>query len=259
MGRALSTLPVFAKQHEHSEIIHHLWPDSVTPILDVDTNWYHLPGGYVRREGLQPMLPYSSSSRGVDYKPPFWAQVSAPVAPIRQSCAADAPLMTRIGHGGAAYMIDYLPGEPNGWYAVAEEDGNQLGWSQSIYWQPILNEPNGVAIQQVVIDLNDQQLTVWGNNAIVLQAPCSTDSRVVPGTYNISDQKPSVRYLDTINGARYGVPWITEFGDGGILGGVYWHNHFGKPTPGMTVQVSPVIARWLYDGLHLSSEIVLIQ
>lgn len=52
-------------------------------------------------------------------KPIFWAEVAGPVAAVRQWCAADAPFVTRIGHGGVAQIIDYLSDKTTSWYEIA--------------------------------------------------------------------------------------------------------------------------------------------
>jgi hypothetical protein len=49
------------------------------------------------------------------------------------------------------------------------------------------------------------------------------------------------------DGLFHGASWPLNFGaEGECLAGVYWHNQFGRPTPGLAVQVTPLIARWLH-------------
>ncbi len=123
LGRAFSALPIYTTRNATAAPIAHLWPDSVATILDRDDDWYQIAGGWVRRAGLQPMLPYAADTYRFVQAAPFWAEVAAPVAPVRAYCAADAPLVTRIGHGGVSQVIDTLPGEPNGWYGIADQHG----------------------------------------------------------------------------------------------------------------------------------------
>ncbi len=66
-----------------------------------------------------------------------WIEVVAPVAAVRQWCAPDAPLVTRIGHGGIVRVIDRLPGDTL-WYGIASETGDLLGWSQAAHWKPVI-------------------------------------------------------------------------------------------------------------------------
>jgi hypothetical protein len=65
-------------------------------------------------------------------------------------------------------------------------------------------------------------------------------------------------YFQNGDVALHGVPWVTTFGQNLALGGVYWHNRFGEKVPGMAIQVTPLIARWLYGWLNDTSEICLI-
>lgn len=259
-GRALSAVPVYSKPGTSGTIVSTLWPDSVVSITGVEQDWYQVTEGYVARESVQPMTPSLPQHRIQIPEPAFWAEVIGAVAPIRQFCAADAPRITRIGHGGVAQIVDYLPGEPYGWYGVGDEHGTLLGWSQAIYWQPIDPLLNETGDHHVEIDLQAQYLTARENGEVVLQAPCSIGEWVKTGNFNVQAQQPSGQSLQIENmpDAIYGVPWITTFGDGHSLSGAYWHNRFGKQTPGPSIQVTPLLAHWLYGWLNESSRIVTI-
>ena len=53
------------------------------------------------------------------------------------------------------------------------------------------------------------------------------------------------------------VPWSIGLGEGQSLAGVYWHNQFGTAYQnGPAVQVTPLIARWLYGWLGDDAHIV---
>src|SRR5690554_8060943 len=95
------------------------------------------------------MLVYAPPQSIASSQSPFWGEVIAPIAPIRQYCSADAPLVTRIGHGGVAQIVDYLPGEPHGWYGIGNQNGQVAGWTQAIYWQ---------AVDEVRIDQSTEQI-----------------------------------------------------------------------------------------------------
>ncbi len=111
---------------------------------------------------------------------------------------------------------------------------------------------------QVKIDLDAQLLTALENGEIILQAPCSIGEMVKTGSYAVQEQKPSGESLqiENIPDAIHGAPWITQFGDGYNLTGTYWHNRFGKHTPGPSIQVTPLLAHWLYGWLNENSRIV---
>ena len=82
-GRALGALPIYATRNMNAVPIAHVWPDSVMVILDSDDDWYQIPAGWVRRDGVQPMLPYDVAAYRFISNAPFWAEVAAPIAPVR--------------------------------------------------------------------------------------------------------------------------------------------------------------------------------
>lgn len=52
-----------------------------------------------------------------------------------------------------------------------------------------------------------------------------------------------------VNHEFHGVPWQIHIGADYNLNGVYWHNQFGAASPGPAVQVTPILARWLYQNM----------
>ncbi len=255
-GRALTALPVYATKNPSLQPVAHLWPDSVTPILNANDEWYQVPGGWVRREGLQPMLAYDAREYQFLTSMPFWAEVAAPVAPVRAYCAADAPLVTRIGHGGVSQVIDALPGEPNGWYGIADQQGGLLGWTQGVYWRRVQAEDNLGHDHTLFISLNSGLMTAYEGNKSILEAPFSAGLGLQAGEYTTKQ--------GIIGGAQWqaekryeGLSWLTNIGDKQMIAGVYWHNRFGQPvSDGPSVQVTPLLARWLYGWLGDNAHIL---
>jgi len=256
-GRALAATPIYRARHLGSAIVGTLWPDSMTPILDTSDGWYRTAKGYVQRESLQPMTPYLPKSSPQLPDTAFWGEVAGPAAPVRQYCAADAPFVTRIGHGGVAQVVDYLPGEPNGWYGVGDGTGQFLGWTQAIYWQAVDDNRFEAGEPTLEIDLIAQRLTVRENGNVILEAPCSTNQSLHRGIYTVQQRKPCGTQFDNEHSldAFHGVPWIIRLEDDHDLAGVYWHNRFGKEMPGPAIQVTPLLAHWLYGWLQDSSRI----
>ena len=39
------------------------------------------------------------------------------------------------------------------------------------------------------------------------------------------------------------------------LMGIYWHNRFGDSLPGPDIQVTPLLARWLYEHVDTSTNV----
>lgn len=250
-GRALAALPVYQKADFNAPVIAHRWPDSVVTILEDQQAWYRIEDGFVPRAEVQPILAIPANANLNIPNEPFWAEVVGTVAVIRQHCAANAPLVTRIGHGGVAQVIDRLPGTPSNWYAIADSKGGLLGWTQSSVWHPVQQAEFNAADRLLQIDTQAQQITAFENDAVMLQAPASLNGVIASGTYHWQEQQMGGYQAD----AYHGVPWVTRFGSNYTITGIYWHNRFGESIPGPTVQLTPLLARWLYGWLTPSSRI----
>lgn len=269
-GRALGAAVVYHAPGDGAPVVRTLWPDSITPLLEARGDWYRVPDGWIRRELLQPMTPYTPPDIVSLPDAPFWAEVTAPVAPVRAWCAADAPLVTRVGHGGVALVIDALPADQPGmaWYGIADATGELLGWTPGVRWEVIKSPPIGEGIRPssaagsienfIEITLSTYTLTAWEDNTAVLTAPVSLGADIQPASCMIQRHQPAITWSDSMEGqTRYGVPWALDLGAAGFLTGAYWHNRFGAAAPGPALQGSPALARWLYHWLNDDSAIII--
>jgi hypothetical protein len=238
-ARALVATPVHTGPGQDTPVHQHLWPDSIVEINHQSNGWYHISGGYVRQEDLQPMQPPETSRTTAAL--PFWAAVTGAAAPIRAWCAADAPLVTRIGHGGTAYVVDYLA---LGWYGLLDAGGGWLGWTQAAPWQAI-TPGTPPTITRLVFDSQAFTLTAYHHDQEILRGPATSGIRPGPGSYRITGQRPGgIAHAGA--SLYHGAPWQLEIAGLGWLSGVYWHNRFSGPAQGPAVQVSVYLARWLY-------------
>lgn len=244
-GRALQAAPVYATAQTNSLPLKHLWSDTVTPILETRGHWYRLPDGYAPRAMLQPMVKTAERSETAAATP-FWGEVSSAAAVVRQWCAADAPLMTRIGHGGVLHISDKLTLDGNDWYGVAEStSGDLIGWTQAANWSPVMAD---TVLPALVLAINRQmqQLDVYEGDQHILSAPVSVWQNLPAGRYPIDEQQAATR-----SGKYYGAAWVLAFGNELQLAGAYWHNRFGTASrgaenPGAALEVMPALAHWLY-------------
>ena len=252
-GRTFEATPIYHAQDPHSEVLRHLWPDSIVNVYYAHENWYQLAEGYVQRTAIQPMTPYSPSNYQPITSLPFWAEVATPVAVVRQWCAPDAPLVTRIGHGGVVQIVDRLSGnrERADWYGIATQDDELLGWTQAIFWRPVCAETSPTLRSTLHIDQNTQLLTGYEGGEIVFQTPISSGETMMPGNHEVTGRQPTGTLVDVPQYAQsfHGVPWRVHFGEDYELSGTYWHNRFGSPVPGPAVQMSTQMAHWLYVWL----------
>jgi hypothetical protein len=253
-GRALSALPVYAAPSGESKFIKRLWPDTVAPLLDIRGDWYQLDNGYAKRSGLQPVSPMTETA--INPTLPFWAEVGGAVAIVREWCAADAPMIARIGHGGVAQVVDMLSGDNTAWYALADED-EFLGWSQAGVWQPVIENIDHIAAQ-VYINTHAGQIDVVQKDRSLLRAPIALGAALTPGTYALSQRKRSVKLRVDNASDGYGVPWKLDCGAYSLTG-AYWHNEFGtqQRVQGASIQVTPPVARWLYHHLPQGTPVII--
>jgi hypothetical protein len=240
-GRALRAAPVYPRPDHHTQPLRHLWPDSVTPLAAVTDDWYRVPKGFARRSDLQPVALQEAIPVSQETPLPVWAEVGTAVAVVRQWCAADAPCITRIGHSGIMRLVDSLPG----WYAVADHTDAVLGWSPDSNWLPV---PAISPETPVDLVLRQEMLTVYQQGQVSARAPVSLSQPLAAGMYDVTQGRPGGDQ-DAQTG-HYGAAWQLHFGPGCTLAGTYWHNDFGQPLPGPTVQITPALARWLYPRAH---------
>lgn len=255
VGRALEAAPMRAMPHESAAVTGRLWPDSMVSILSERGGWFQTEQGWTLRELLQPMLPYRAVVESGLPRSGGWVEVIAPVAPVRMMCAADAPLVGRIGYGGILRMVDALPGEPYGWIAVADAAGEHLGWSQAALWRAVEEPDRGTGERRLVIDSRRFEAVALeaGQNVMTVQCAVGDALRAgcsAPTAWQISSAVDS-------DERRLGVPWQVAF-EGGKLFGVYWHNAFGREIPGSAVEMPVLAARWLYGWLNPESVIEVV-
>ena len=248
-GRALVAAPVYAQPHTKAPAIRRLWPDSMVSLHALNGDWYRTNHGYIQRRDIQPVALYPVSPANMT--PPFWAEVASPVAPVGQWCAADAPLITRIGHGGVAYVTDYLPADrqSGAWYGISDNAGQLLGWSQAVHWQPIPSTTTYAGHFALEIHQRRGQLRVLDGQRTVLQAPVSTGRTLTPGHYSIRQQQPGAPPIEIAGQTLYAAPWQFSIGSLYTTSGVYWHNALGQSVPGPDAQFTALLARCLYHSL----------
>lgn len=259
-GRTLMPTTVFSRPDQHSPMLSTLWPDSIVTLYDHIRGWYQVGSGFVPQTAVQPLLLHPVEP--VAASAPFFGEVTSPVAPVRQWAAADAPLVTRIGHSGVASVIDYLPVDNgSGWYALANADQTVLGWTQAVHWQPIsLNPVSRQPNLRIEIQQAQQQLTVFQGQQSLLRVPLSINTPLPTGTFDLKREDPhfSPFALSGTNTIIYGAPWPLQIDQRYTMVGVYWHNDFGQAAPGSQIQLTALAARWLYQQVSDNASVTIV-
>jgi hypothetical protein len=248
-ARALSAAPVYAEPSIHSAVVRRLWPDSVVTVVDGSAGWYRLADGYVPVESLQPMQPFTPEAEQGALPAGTPLFVSGPAASVREWCAADAPLVTRVGHGGIACAVDYLPDEHTGWYAVCDDSRELLGWTQAVLWSPLGLPAVLTTTHHLLLDRQAGQATVYNGEQAVLQTACSVGDQIKTGDYPLTG-----RVLSSQQHTWHAVPHTLETG-AFRLHGAYWHNRFGGSHVGASVELPTLAASAIYNLLDEKSHI----
>ncbi len=120
--------------------------------------------------------------------------------------------------------------------------------------------------KSIVVDRSEQMLYAYDGDSLFMSATTSTglDSTPTPrGVFSVYKKTPS-RYmqgpLPNINSDDYydlpGVPWNLYFTEGGaVIHGAYWHDRFGTKYSHGCVNLSPEIARTVYEWAELGTTI----
>ena len=251
-ARAFNAVPVHSAPTLASALVRHLWPNSVLEIEAIESGWYRLVDGFVPIESLQPMHPYIPDVADPVLEIGMPVTVSGPAAAVRQWCAADAPLVTHIGHGATAYVADYLPDKYSGWYAISDADHNVLGWTQSIFWSSVTELEIPAQSHKVMVNRQTNEISVYTADRLSIQSVCSVGDLVATGDYPLTG-----RQFATRQGSRYGVPY-SLYADGLSLYGVYWHNRFGTSHPGLSIELPILTAATIYSMLDEKSHILVV-
>lgn len=259
LGRPFAPVRVMSAPNTANSIMRVLWPDTVVPIEDEIDGWLRIGGrmpGYVPVTSIQPVV--STPARPLEATSlPFPVWVVAPVASIGAWCAADAPTVTHIGHGGTAWVVERLivNGEP--WYALAHDavTTNAMGWSRAAGWHPYAPVTSPQPGLEIDLHRAERRLDVHTAGGFVFSTPITCGGMLNAGRYSL--QRGA--YASTCDDAetRCGVPFALHFGHH-MLHGAYWHNDFGSriARAGNDIHIAPHAARWLYEAVQPVDEYV---
>jgi hypothetical protein len=240
-GRTLVLSAVYRSTKADS-FIGSLAQDTVIAITASHDDWYMTPTGFIRRENIQPILPFQPAEP--EQAMNFWAEMIAPVSVLREWCSGAAPIMARLGYGAVLYMIDRLRDDAGEtWYGLADSpDGALIGWGYASHFARI-SEVSSTA-HDLSVTLGSRQMVVYRGGQPIgvtpvympnLPAEVTTLHAVRPGGTLRSSE------------SRIGAGWLMQTGSGTSLYSAYWHNFFGREAhPTAAIELPTFAGRWLY-------------
>jgi hypothetical protein len=147
------------------------------------------------------------------------------------------------------------------WYVSAEnvrvftDEGDKLSWDKIF----------PATSKHIYVNITEEMLYAYDGNTLFMEEPISTGLDLTPtplGTFWVYKKTPS-RYmqgpLPGVSDQVYdlpGVPWNLYFTyDGAVIHGAYWHDHFGHPWSHGCVNLSPEMAKKLYEWADIGTTV----
>lgn len=227
--------------HTPSGDEHPLWADTILHIHEHSADHYATDAGLVPRVHVQPMTPYIPQlepPRTV----PFYAEVAAPAAAIREYADGRAPLNARVGHGGVMRVTERIESRSGVYYAVSDANNTRQGWSPAVRWRALPERQPVRARQHITLNRTDSTLTAYADDAPVFTTAAALPETLQAGRYTLRYQAAGAQ----THGSFVGVPYCFALDDAAALHGVYWHNRFGVNHTGSAVELNVLAAKWLY-------------
>jgi lipoprotein-anchoring transpeptidase ErfK/SrfK len=246
--------------------------DSKTPHNDV---WFETDGGWVHSAYVIPCREVLNEPEAeVPTFDGFWAELTVPRA--RQHLQ---PSLTSVHYSQyeyscfwqQVYKVTEKAVDERGlvWYKIYDDrEERRKAWILARNLRRIRPEEFApispdVTDKKLEIDLNEQMLTCYEGDHIVLQTRIASGTTLMGddgtlrdfstpvGEYRVQRKRPARRMQGGgIIEAKYdvaAVPWCTYFTDtGAAIHGSYWRNNYGYPKSHGCINVTPDAARWIY-------------
>ncbi len=202
---------------------------------------------WLRSSDIQAMPGYLPRNRPAPIPTsfPFLTEVCTPTAPLYRCCDVQSEVVARMGYGSGAWAVDYLlpssAGSP-GWFALADDDGALIGWSQETCWAAVPSaESSPEAAQRSRINHRSQTMSLIKDDSIV------AEWQMRSGAADFPSQTYVVRRRVRSGSPDSPLTWAVELANGVRIGGVDWHNDFGLPGHLPQIEIHPFLAKWLYQ------------
>ena len=238
--------------------------------------WYGLAAGYIHSSYIQ-RIDNAHLNRPVMRTVPEDGMLGEVTVPYTQSYRQPKPVrqeaLYRLYYGSVYWITGVEKGpDRTTWYRLTDDRLRVHYYVPGTHMRPIpYGEISPISTnippddKRIEISLEDQQLTAYEGERIVLQARISTgvsSSKPPPngiptdtplGRFRVQNKMPSRHMGDgelTADLDAYelpGVPWVCHFHkDGYALHGTYWHDNFGRVMSHGCVNLRNEDAKWLF-------------
>lgn len=247
-GRTLAYTPTYTLPSQTSTVQSYLWPDVPVAIHDSSPGWYQTSSGYVPAAAIQPIYTPAEKRQQAAAAFPFVAEVRATVAPIRAYCSPNAPIKTRVAHGGMMHVTDKLiDDQQQSWYEVTNADESPLGWALADHWQVYTLPTHYLTLDEIHVNRAAHSLTALSGKHAVFSTQATLPHNLPGGVYTYRKTAPGGSRITDRGMVYHGVPYRWTHPAMPALHAIYWHNQFNAPTSTSTIHINLLVGKWLYE------------
>lgn len=229
-----------------------LWADSIIPIYGTLNDHYQTDKGSILRRHVQPMNPLLPFDVTIPKTIPFDAEVAAPTATIHQYADINAPIVTRIGHGGIMTILDTLENTRSGWWYQVGNANQILGWTQGLHWRELNIQPITKNDLKLAIHRTQKKLAIIKDQRSIMEMDILLPDNLSAGAFKGWKRNLSGSVVSNEGQSLHGVPYhfATSIPEASQLYSVYWHNHFGDNHHLPTIELNVISGKYLFNNLH---------
>jgi lipoprotein-anchoring transpeptidase ErfK/SrfK len=200
---------------------------------------------------------------------------------VRSGPSTSSPVVTQLRNNIVLKVATTSRAEGRLWYQTEfaewlrypDRVASSQWWVAGDYVRPVrangynIDNPGQVKTnKRIVVDLSEQKLYAYQEDALFMEEAVSTGKQLLPtprGTFPVYKMTPTRYMQGPIDGitSQYfdlpGVPWNLYFTyQGAVIHGAYWHNNFGQMWSNGCVNLPPAQAEKLYRWAELGTRVV---
>jgi len=264
-GRVLYPAQIVSSGN-HQTVVRTVWEDEIIPIRPApNAHWLLTQDGLIAADAVHPLPADYPSAEEEQPLLPYNAEVCAGIASVYAWCSVAAPLLTRVGGGGAAWVVDRLVIDGITWLGIATgRHSSVIGWTPGLLWRRMPHQ-NRHSIDRLVIDQAGRTLAAYRQGRLTMRAKTATSTQIPGGSYEVKYAAVCASEYCQIGHLSYPlgllIPYLIGIGPVNVAG-AYWHNRFGRPAADLVpegyITVHPYVARALYASVEVGTPVMVI-